>query len=93
MGWASNAVVDGNVRLTLSAETAAKGYRLWVATSDTRDFRKSKWEKRSEGKGMLLAGFGPGEKYQAVFAECDFAIGDLAYTLSTRITIIEPAKK
>jgi hypothetical protein len=65
-----------------------------VAEADTRDFRKSKWVKTSGGTGgEATATVEGGFKYQAALMELDFAVGDLNYTLSTQISILEPTKK
>jgi PhoPQ-activated pathogenicity-related protein len=84
----------GNVTFAVKTSPAAMGYRLWVAEADTRDFRKSKWVKTSGGTGgEATATVESGFKYQAALMELDFAVGDLNYTLSTQISILEPTKK
>ena len=74
-----------------------KQIRFWDATSATRDFRKSQWVQKGTVSSELTAWthqFGALEtKYKAVFAECEYDLDGLKYTLSTQIRILEPAKK
>ncbi len=72
-----------------------KKIRMWEAVSTTRDFRKAVW-KESELKldetcttMELLA---PKTGYRAIFAECEYQMGELTFTLSTQIKIL-PEKK
>ena len=70
--------------------------RLWTADADTRDFRKAKWVsvelKSNEGTWT-----GTPERtkvgFRAVFAECEYDLDGLKYSLSTQIRILESAKK
>ena len=74
----------------------AKLLRLWTADADTRDFRKAKCVsvdlKSNEGAwtGTLER---PKVGFRATFAECEYDLDGLKYSLSTQIRILESAKK
>ena len=74
-----------------------KQIRFWEATSDTRDFRKAKWVQRGTVADDLTTFthklYLPTKGYRATFAECEYDLDGLKYTLSTQIRILEPAKK
>ena len=80
----------------------------WTTTSDTRDFRKSKWEKGAKGVEVMLANSPnaaadepplvvlnlpiPATGYAAGFTEFTFDIDGTKFNLSTPITIAEAKK-
>ena len=73
---------------TAVKDTAAK---MWVATSDTRDFRKSKWNPLEMKAGK--AGFAgsvqlPTKGYLAIFGEVAFS-GSPAYSLNTQVGVFD----
>jgi PhoPQ-activated pathogenicity-related protein len=85
---------DGELRLTVSSTPPAESVRLWVARSDTKDFRNAKWEA-TELKASDEAG-GDGEEFVgvverpatghiALFGEATYRQGPLPYNLSTTL--------
>ena len=81
---------DGQLRLKFDAKPAPESARLWVAHSDTKDFRNAEWKatelKRSDADdGGGYVGVVPtSEKgHVAVFGEATFRQGPLKYNLST----------
>jgi len=77
--------------LTVKCEPAPKTARLWVTEATTRDFRQSKWtEQPAKHENGTVSGecLCPKEGYRAFFAECDFEIDGLAYTLSTQLRVV-----
>lgn len=85
-----------DMKFSVDAGESAKGLRFWTADSETRDFRKSKWNSvplelnHGEWEGKLER---PKAGFRACFAEFDYVIGDLKYTLSTQIRILAVQKK
>ncbi len=74
----------------------AKGFRMWTANSETRDFRKSKWTSvELPAKDGIWTGIleRPKGGFLAVFGECEYDLDGLKYNLSTQIRILEPAAK
>jgi PhoPQ-activated pathogenicity-related protein len=89
----------GGAVLKAAFDQAPTGGRVWVADAATRDFRKSRWtatEVADLGKvgaaGITLTQQLPATGYRAFFAEFDFDMDGLKYTLSTQIRILEPKK-
>jgi PhoPQ-activated pathogenicity-related protein len=92
--WGKTGDATGLVTLVVESEPAPVAAKLWVAESNTRDFRESKWNPApADGKaGKYAANVTPGEKYKAALVECEYAVGELKYTLTTQIAILEPKK-
>jgi len=84
---------EGNdtCNLSVRCEPAPRAARLWVTESMTRDFRKSKWTEqpakldKESVSGECLS---PKEGYRAFFAECEFEIDGLKYSLSTQLRVV-----
>ncbi len=90
---------QNQLRLKMSATTAPKSARLWVAFSGTKDFRDAAWKStevqrqdgaggngaRDDGDGAEYVGVvdKPATGYVAVFGEATFADGPIEYNLST----------
>ncbi|MBS1726289.1 MAG: phenylacetic acid degradation protein [Armatimonadetes bacterium] len=61
---------------------------IWKATSDTKDFRPSKWEEaRLEPKHDLTTEFDP-NRWTALFVEAKYKIDGKSFTLSTPIQVV-----
>lgn len=83
---------DGYASLSIATKTPPKNSRLWVATSDTRDFRKSEWKEtpaRMTDSGQLVVGRvkPPGKGCLAFYGEVEYEIDGLKYTLSTQVRV------
>ena len=84
---------DGEIRLTIHSKSKPESVRLWVAHSDTKDFRNSKWESRElerqsaggngDSEGYVGAIPKPEKGHVALFGEATFVTGPLKYNLST----------
>ncbi len=82
---------DGLVCLNVESSVTPKGARMWTATVETHDFRKSKWESKDVplDKGPLcFCAAPPRDGFRAFYGEMDFEIDGIAYTLSTQIRIV-----
>jgi PhoPQ-activated pathogenicity-related protein len=85
----------GQIRLAIDAKPAPESVRLWVAHSDTKDFRNATWkptELKAEAAGGNGSGGGdeyvgtvarPEKGHVAVFGEATFHDGPIKYNLST----------
>jgi len=87
---------DGQAYLAVESDLPMKAVRLWEAASTTRDFRKSRWAVGPTARtNVLKTGLGtpfPAEGYKAFFAECDYEVDGLPFTLSTQLRVIEARK-
>ena len=86
---------DGDrLRLSVDSKPAPKSIRLWVANSETKDFREAKWSVASEWKpepeqtehGAFVAQVPrPESGHVAFYAEAIFEFGPISYGLTTQI--------
>jgi len=83
---------DGKARVSVTTDTAPKGGRVWVASAPTRDFRKAKWvEQAATVEKDRVTGLvdQPTEGFRAFYAELEYEIDKIPYTLSTQIRVLE----
>jgi PhoPQ-activated pathogenicity-related protein len=66
--------------------------RVWKAESDTRDFRKARWAEDKDAKlpAEVLA---PEKGFRAFYAETEYDLDGLKFTLCTQLRILEAKKK
>lgn len=87
LGWAYRRQGE-EVALEIEADREPKEMLLWVARSETRDFREAKWESRPmekrEGKWVGRVPL-PEQGYVALFGE--FSGAERAYSLCTPVQI------
>ncbi|MBL9163253.1 MAG: hypothetical protein JNL18_11005 [Planctomycetaceae bacterium] len=85
---------DDEYRLKISSTPTPESVRLWVARSDTKDFRNAKWEAtelrvsdEAGGDGEEFVGVvaKPEEGHVALFGEATYRQGPLPYNLSTTL--------
>ena len=84
--------VNGRLRLTIDARPAPKASRLWVAHTETQDFRKVKWTERAVtfSNGVIVGEVSPPEQgHLAFYGELDYEIDGLKYHLSTQMRMTE----
>lgn len=76
------------------AETKPKAVRRWSAASDTRDFRRARWEGMTfEGDvSKYRAVRKTGTQFEAYFLEFEYDAGGLTFSLCTQLQILEPKK-
>jgi PhoPQ-activated pathogenicity-related protein len=85
----------GACKLALTSDLPAKAVRVWTADADTRDFRKAYWQVDGAKAPRLPADFGvtrPAAGYRSCFAECEYDLDGLTFTLSTQLRILEAKK-
>lgn len=82
---------DGKAKLTVKSNPKPKEVRLWVARSETRDFRSARWEsslmKSKDGKfeGELAV---PDKGFAALFGEVFYETDGRRYSFSTQLRIV-----
>jgi PhoPQ-activated pathogenicity-related protein len=88
LSWQHGDGGDGTLRLAVKSSPEPKSALLWVATSDTRDYRDSTWE----AKPMTIAGNSaqgeikrPEKGNMAVLGDLEYDIDGIRYHLSTQI--------
>jgi PhoPQ-activated pathogenicity-related protein len=85
---------DGSLRLTVESSVPPKGARVWLATSESKDFRQSRWREHPAAieNGKVEASVSPPAKgFIAFFGEVDFDADGLTYSLSTQVRVV-PAR-
>jgi PhoPQ-activated pathogenicity-related protein len=91
LAW-KHETVDGKLRLTIDATPAPMGARLWVAETQTEDFRTAKWREQAAtlSNGVIIGEVTPPEKgHIAFYGELDYEIDGLKYHLSTQVRMTE----
>jgi PhoPQ-activated pathogenicity-related protein len=94
--WKHGETQDGKLRLSIQTPDGPKTARMWVAMSETRDFRKSKWvEQRTDlaasGKDAVGVCPWPESGWLALYGEVDYEEGGVKYSLATQVRV-EKAK-
>jgi len=81
---------EGICRLDLTS-AAKKAARVWKAESPTRDFRKARWVEDTKATlpAMVTA---PKKGFRAFYAETEYEIDQLTFTLCTQLRILEAKK-
>jgi PhoPQ-activated pathogenicity-related protein len=88
LSWTHSDAEDGGLRLQVRSSPEPKSARLWVARSDTRDFRDSRWEPTpmlingSVVKGEVAR---PGLGFIALVGDLEYEVEGIPYHLSTQI--------
>lgn len=78
------------LKLSVTASVKPHTVKLWRATSDSLDFRESKWESEvmpPEGNAYVGTLPRPTAGHVALFGELEFYLDDLKYSLSTQIRV------
>lgn len=82
--------------VSLLCDMKPKAARVFSAEAKTRDFRQSFWDHKAldfdENKTSCKINL-PEKGHRATLVELDFQVGDLKYTLSTPLRILEAPKK
>jgi PhoPQ-activated pathogenicity-related protein len=88
----SHEIVDGKFRLTVDASPSPIAARLWVAHSDTADFRTAQWHPQEMiiSDGKIIGEVSPPQTgREAFFGELDYEVAGLRYHLSTQMRLTE----
>jgi PhoPQ-activated pathogenicity-related protein len=79
---------DATLRLTVTSNPEPKSGKVWVARSDTRDFRESDWESTAMTvNGAVVKGEVPRPEkgYIALVGDLEYEIDGIRYHLSTQV--------
>jgi PhoPQ-activated pathogenicity-related protein len=83
---------DGVCKLDVESAARGKAVRVWRAKSDTRDFRGARWAaEASKGAGPVTV-TAPDKGFAAFYAEYEYDLDGLTFTLCTQIRILEAKK-
>jgi len=88
MSWKHSDGENGRLQLTIDSNPPARTSKLWVARSETRDFRQATWESTvlNNGEAKTKADVARPEKgYVALFGDLEYEIDGVKYHLSTQI--------
>ncbi|HMB04538.1 MAG TPA: phenylacetic acid degradation protein, partial [Isosphaeraceae bacterium] len=88
LAWSHSDADGGGLRLQVRSTPEPKSARLWVARSDSRDFRDARWEaKPMPINGSVIKGevARPGEGFIALLGDLEYEIDGFRYHLSTQI--------
>jgi PhoPQ-activated pathogenicity-related protein len=84
--------VDGKAQLAINATNEAKAVRVWVADNSTKDFRKARWNsteaKLNSDGTCTITQESPASGYRAFYAEIDYTIDELKYSLCTQVRVL-----
>lgn len=81
----------GVCRLEVSTAAKPTGMRVWVAESETRDFRRARWAEDAAAKFPATV-HAPEKGFRAFYAETEYDLDGLKFTLCTQIRILEAKK-
>jgi PhoPQ-activated pathogenicity-related protein len=88
--WAFDSTPQ-SLHLTVDSDETPERVSIWLAKSDTRDFRESRWEStdaKKNGKGWEYSLDVPQDGYAAMFAEAVYGNGPSPLYLSTNVRIV-----
>jgi PhoPQ-activated pathogenicity-related protein len=81
---------DGLCRLAVQAGKP-KAVRIWVANAPTRDFRKARWVEDTTAQNPFEVK-APEKGYRVFYAECEYDMDGLPFTLCTQLRVLEAKK-
>ena len=86
----------GALTLTVKSPKPPKSARLWVARSDTSDFRDADWESTAakfEGGAVAFSTPRPDKGFVALLGDLEYAIDDVPFHLSTQVRVAPAVAK
>lgn len=90
--WKYTEAADGGMALSVTSDPPPKQARLWIARSETRDFRKSRWESQpidlKEGAPVTTTLPRPEKGFMACYADLGYEIDDLPQWLCTQMRVM-----
>lgn len=90
MNWVCKEA-DGVCRLDVESAARVKRAQVWKAVSDTRDFRGARWTSSPKDAAALTVN-APAKGFAAFFAEYEYEMDGLTFTLCTQLRILEAKK-
>jgi PhoPQ-activated pathogenicity-related protein len=92
LSWKHADGADGTLTLTVETDGAPKGVTLWVARSDSKDFRESEWKREAAGEGnaVTLTVKRPDSGSIALFGDVAYEVDGMPFHLSTLIRQVDP---
>lgn len=95
LSWKHEKGDGGMLTLAIESSPAPKAAQIWVAKSDTKDFRKSEWKAQplTSGEKMLGEVSAPESGNVAYFGDLTYEIEGIPFHLSTQIRQFPTAKK
>lgn len=94
LSW-KHADSDKGLALEVTSDVAPKEVRVWLAKSDTKDFRKALWTSRivkRDGDKYLHQLEAPAEGYAAMLGEAEYEGPNAPFFFSTNVRIIGGSK-
>jgi PhoPQ-activated pathogenicity-related protein len=82
---------QGVCRLEVTSAAKTKAIRVWQSEAETRDFRKARWVADNESKFPVTV-TAPEKGFRAFYAETEYDMDGLKFTLCTQIRILEAKK-
>ncbi len=81
----------GVCRLEVTSAAKTTAMRVWTAEANTRDFRRARWTEDTTAKfpATVLA---PEKGFRAFYAETEYDLDGLKFTLCTQLRILEVKK-
>jgi PhoPQ-activated pathogenicity-related protein len=82
---------EDGLETMIMSDQKPKSISVWTASSDTKDFRNSKWQETKlepMGPHYMFTLKKPEKGYSAIFGEAVYPSGDKEYYLSTEVRII-----
>lgn len=82
-------------KIKVQSDVKPQEARLWFASSDSLDFRSSRWESKplslsAEGSVEVTTDF-PKNAYYAYFVDYKYQVDEIGYWLSTQMSVQEPS--
>jgi PhoPQ-activated pathogenicity-related protein len=90
MNWVCKEA-DGVCRLDVESAARVRAARVWQAKSDTRDFRPARWSAEARDPGSVTVK-APEKGFAAFYAEYEYEMDGLMFTLCTQLRILEAKK-
>lgn len=92
LAWKHETTENGRLKLSVNADQAPREARLWMALSDSRDFRKSRWESRpinlEAGKDIAAVLEKPEKGFIAYYADLSYEIDGIPQWLCTQMRVV-----
>ncbi len=91
LSWTHGDASDGSLTLSVTSEPKPKSAQVWVARSETKDFRDARWTASpltpDDWKARIAR---PESGSIALFADLTYEIDGMEYHLSTQIRQVDP---